>query len=69
MLLRVITVKNVLCVTCFFNHGFKFQDSVCNGCYLTMLCLNLRDIAIILSEILIIIVLFIALANLMQFIC
>ena len=32
----------------FFNHGFKFQDSVCNGCHdLTMLCLNLSDIAII----------------------
>ena len=32
----------------FFNHGFKFQDSVCNGYHnLTMLCLNISDIAII----------------------
>ena len=30
------------------NHEFKFQDSVCNGCRdLTMLCLNVSDIAII----------------------
>ena len=32
----------------FFNHRFKFQDSVLNGChYLTMLCLNVSDTAII----------------------
>ena len=32
----------------FLNHGFKFQDSVCNGYQdLTMLCLNISDIAII----------------------
>ena len=32
----------------FFNHGFKFQDYVCNGCRdLTILCLNISDIAII----------------------
>ena len=33
----------------FFNHGFKFQDSVCSGCYdLTIFSLNLvGDIAII----------------------
>ena len=32
----------------FFNHGFKFQDSICNVCHdLTMLSLNIRDIAII----------------------
>ena len=32
----------------FFYHGLKFQDSVCNGCpYLTMLSVNVRDIAII----------------------
>ena len=32
----------------FFNRGFKFQDSVCNGCHdLAMLRLNLSDIAII----------------------
>ena len=38
------------CIVChywFFNHGFKFQNSVCNGCHdLTMLYLNLDDIAI-----------------------
>ena len=32
----------------YFNHGFKFQSSVYNGCHdLTMLCLNLNDIAFI----------------------
>ena len=32
----------------FFNHGFKFQDSVCNGCHnLTMLCLNISNFTII----------------------
>ena len=31
-----------------FNHGFKFQDSVCNGCHdLTMLSVNISNIAII----------------------
>ena len=31
-----------------FNHGFNFQDSVCNGCHdLTMLCLNIGDIVMI----------------------
>ena len=34
-----------------FNHGFKFQNSICNGCHnLTMLCLNLSDIAKILLK-------------------
>ena len=32
----------------FFNHEFRFQNSVCNVCpYLTMICLTLSDIAII----------------------
>ena len=32
----------------YFNHGFKFQLSVCNSChYLTMLRVNISDIAII----------------------
>ena len=32
----------------FFNHGFEFQDSVCNGCHdLLMFCPNINDIAII----------------------
>ena len=35
----------------YFNHGFKFQNSVCNGCYdLTILRLNLGDIAIIIIK-------------------
>ena len=29
-----------------FNHGFKFHNSVCNGCHdLTMLTSNISDIA------------------------
>ena len=29
-----------------FNHGFTFQDFVCNGCYnLTIFCLNVSGIA------------------------
>ena len=32
----------------FFNHGFKFQDYVCNGCHdLSILCLNISNIDII----------------------
>ena len=32
----------------FFNHGFQFQYSVCNGChYLMMMCLNISHISII----------------------
>ena len=32
----------------FLNHGFNFQDFVCNGChYLAMLSVNISDIAII----------------------
>ena len=32
----------------FFNHGFKYQDSVCDGCHdLLMLCVNIRDISIV----------------------
>ena len=32
----------------YFNHGFKFQDSICNGCHdLAMLFANISDIAII----------------------
>ena len=31
-----------------FDHGFEFQDYVCNGCHdLTMLCLNISNITII----------------------
>ena len=39
------------CIICdyqFFNHGFKFRDSICNGCHdLTMLCLSINDTVII----------------------
>ena len=38
----------MICHYWFFNHGFKFQDSVCNGCHVfTMLSVNISDIAII----------------------
>ena len=38
----------MICHYWFFNHGFKFQDYVCNGCHdLTMVCFNLNDITII----------------------
>ena len=40
--------ESMICHYWFFNHGFKFQDSVCNGCHVfTMLIVNIRDIAII----------------------
>ena len=39
------------CMVChywFFNHGFKYQVSVCNGCHdLLMQSVNISDIAII----------------------
>ena len=38
----------IICDYWFFNHGFKFRDSVCNGCHdLTMLCLSINDITIV----------------------
>ena len=38
----------LVCHCMFFNHGFKFQDSVLNDCHdLPMLCLNISDIATI----------------------
>ena len=46
--------KNKECMIChywFFNHGFKFQDSVCNGWHtLTILIVNIRNIAIIIIK-------------------
>ena len=31
-----------------FNHGFKYQDFVCNGCLLVMIrCVDINDIVII----------------------
>ena len=53
----------------FFNHGFKYQDSVCNGCHdLLMLCVNISDVTFINIKALVIVVLFTALSNLMQLI-
>ena len=41
----------MICHYFFFNHGFKFQDYICNGCRdLTMLSVNMNSIAIITSE-------------------
>ena len=41
----------MICHYWFFNHRFNFQDYVCNGCHdLTMLSVNIRDIAIITVE-------------------
>ena len=38
----------MICHCWFFNHEFKFQDSVCNGSHdLTMLSVNISDISII----------------------
>ena len=38
----------MICHYWFFNHGFKFQDSVCNDCHnLAMLNLNIRNIVVI----------------------
>ena len=38
----------MICHYWLFNYGFKFQDSICNGCHdLKMLCLNISDITII----------------------
>ena len=32
----------------FFNHGFKFQNYICNGCHdLTIWCFNVNNITII----------------------
>ena len=40
--------ERMICHYWFFNHRFKFQDSVCSGCHdLTMFCLNISDITII----------------------
>ena len=38
----------MICYYYFFNHGFEFQGSVCNGCHdLTMLSVNISNISII----------------------
>ena len=57
----------MICHYLFFNRGFKFQDSVCNGCHdLTMLCFNISDITIIIAKNVNYRLLFITLANLKQ---
>ena len=38
----------MICHDWFFNHGFEFQDFVCNGCHdLTVLSVNISHIVII----------------------
>ena len=35
----------MICHYWFFNHGFKFQDSVCNDCHdLTILSVNISEL-------------------------
>ena len=42
------TKECMICHYWFFNHGFKFQDSICHGCHdVTTLSVNISDIAII----------------------
>ena len=54
----------------FFNHGFKFQDSVSNGCRdLLMLCDNIIIFLLSLLKELVMVVLFMTLANMKQFVC
>ena len=52
------------------NHGFDFQDSVCDGCQdLTILYLDISNTGIITVKNLIVFILFLTLTNLKQFIC
>ena len=61
------SIKCIVCHYYFFNRGFKFQKSVCNGCHdVTMFYLNFSEITI---KVEIIVALFMTLANLKQFIC
>ena len=54
----------------FFNHGFKLQNFVCNGFHnLTILCLNISNIAIITVKDVDSRCIFMTLANLKQIIC
>ena len=66
------STTNKKCMTChyrFFNHGLKFEDSVCNGCHdLTMLSVNIRTLLLSLLKMSIIVVSFITLTNLKQLI-
>ena len=58
----------MVCDYWFFDHGFKFKDSVCNGCHNLIYILNISDILLSLLKVLVIVVLFMALTNLKQFI-
>ena len=51
-LLKVITVKKCIVYHYWlFNHGFKFQNYVCNVCHdLQILCFSIIDISIILAQ-------------------
>ena len=43
-----VATECVICHYWFFNLGLEFQSHLCNGCHdLTLLCLNLSDVAII----------------------
>ena len=43
--------KVISCHYWFFNHGFKFQNSVCNGCYdFSILSVNISNIVVIIVE-------------------
>ena len=47
-MVRLATAKMHICHYFFFNHGFEFGDSICNGCHdLSTLSFNISDIAII----------------------
>ena len=56
----------MICHYWFFNHGFKFQDSVHNGCHDLTSAYNIVVLLLSLLKMLIIVVLFITLANLKQ---
>ena len=46
-----ISKEYLICHYCFLNHGFEFQDYSCNHFYdLTVLCLNISDIAVIIVK-------------------
>ena len=43
--------KCTICHCFFFNHGFKFQDYLWNGCHdFTMLSVSINDIATIIAK-------------------
>ena len=58
------SIEYIACHYWFINNTFKFQISICNNCHnLTMLCLNLKILVLSMLKVLIIVVLFKALAN------